>query len=143
MKLEQFEVLLEFHLGLIRAEIKPTTTIGARKKLVDGIFSADNSTIKREVENLVNKLNSRFVSLQGWVKSKSINEKIKLYNSNNNRNPSDDVFYATFKWMVNPDERGLMYQTSIEHGINPQCMKALKPRIERWDSYAIKLIDTL
>ncbi len=138
---EQFDICKDFHLMLIRAKVKPSTISNTKRFMVDGV-ACDKKPDQRAVEGLEVGIRKRFDSLKLWHSNSvtsPISKLIDIYNENNSRNPSDNVFHATFGLMMG----STMLDMSKQYGVNYQCMKALRIRIERWNEYSEKLNDTL
>lgn len=135
---EQFQICKDFHLALIRATPSDDTVQGAEEYLVKGIKRSAKSK-QRPIYNFAEQISDRFNSLVEWSNADTSTRFISIYNKNNTRNPADAVFYATFQVM----NGGSIMDAMRAHGINYQCIKVLKPRVERWNSYSKMLKDTL
>lgn len=124
---EQFDICLEFHLGLIRSRPHKQTINDAR-----------NGISNSAANNLIKALESRMEPLQEWNK-RNISQ-MDIYNRNNTRNPSESVFIAAnnvMHWNM-PISKAAKLQ-----GVNYQSVKVLIPRLERWEEFAQKLAKTL
>ncbi len=135
---EQFNICKDFHLELIRAKPESETINNARDFLVNG-KSQGKASLRVKAENLADKISDRFDSLKAWQKTNCATKLMGIYNKQNTRNPSLSAFTATFQVM----EGVGINQAAKNNGVNYQCIKVLKPRIERWDEYANKLAKTL
>jgi hypothetical protein len=125
---KQFDICLDFHLGLIRS--KPHD---------DTINMARNGTINGAAGNLMNALDDRLTSLM-YYPGANTDGKIELYNLNNTRNPSPGAFAAAFE-VIN-GRSGISLAARLNK-VNYQSVKVLIPRLKRWDEYAEKLAKTL
>lgn len=134
MTLEQFNICLDFHLALIRSKPEAATINDARDYLLSGTVQ-DKSVCRKKADNLANHVIDRFDSLRKWGSTNDSKCLIKIYNKRNTRNPSSNAFIATFKVL----DGASINESAKNHGVNYQCIKVLKPRIERWDDYANRL----
>lgn len=137
MKKEIFDLCLDFHKGLIRTKFEPDTIVNAEKVLVDdddkllGISPKKRSRAKK----LAVTLKTRLGILNAW-QSVSWEAKCTLYKAASVRTPAAGVFIA-LDLVVNHD---IKIGTAAEKcGVNFQCVKVLKPRFERYETYANKL----
>jgi hypothetical protein len=127
MNSKQFEICLEFHLGLIRCTPLDKTIDDARKGVTTGAAG-----------NLRNALHLRELGLAYWNDSAFTKEGI--YNKANSRNPKPGVFSAAFD-VIN-GKSGISLAARLNK-VNYQSVKVLIPRLQRWDEYAKKLAKTL
>lgn len=129
MNNKQFDILLEFHLGLIRCTPLDKTIDDAR-----------NGNAGGAANNLAEALRLRMESLKEWSKSATWLTKRNIYNKNNTRNPSDGAFVAAFD-VIN-GRSGISLAARLNK-VNYQSVKVLIPRLGRWDEFAKKLAKTL
>ncbi len=125
----QFDILLEFHKGLIRSHPHQKTVDAARDGAKEGAPG-----------KLLEALNSRKESLKQWRKSVTPLTKRNIYNKNNTRNPSQGAFDGAFSVI---DNGKLISKAATAAKVNYQSVKVLIPRIERWNDFAKRLHDTL
>lgn len=128
MNNKQFDILLEFHLGLIRCTPLDKTITDARNGVTSGAAG-----------NLRNALDDRQAALMYYTGANA-EGKIELYNLNNSRNPKLEVFNAAFS-VIN-GRSGISLAARLNK-VNYQSVKVLIPRLERWDEFAKKLAKTL
>ncbi len=133
---EQFDICKDFHLELIRPKVTQETIDDAKNYLVN---TAEVTEEARKKNDFRMGILDRFDSLVAWFNADTSTKFISIYNKNNTRNPADAVFYATFQVM----NGGTMMDAMRTHATNYQCIKVLKPRIERWNKYSKMLNDTL
>ena len=129
MNTEQFDICLEFHLGLIRSRPHQKTIDEAR----DNVDSYG-------ARKLTYALDKRFIALKRWHSSRTYYYKMGIYNLNNTRNPSPGVFTAAFS-VISVDAK--ISKAAIANRVNYQSVKVLIPRLKRWEEYAQKLAKTL
>lgn len=134
MTLEQFELCKDFHMGLIRANTDSTTITDARDYLLNGTLPS-KSSYRKKAESFADQITARFHSLRAWANAVDSKCLIKIYNKNNSRNPSNEVFVATFAVIAG----ATINESAKKYGVNYQCIKVLQPRINRWDDYAKRL----
>ena len=131
MNNEVFDLLVEFHGGLVRIKLSDATIGQCRKSLVGGEkFASQN--IQRRCD-----------SLSGWLKELTEwdgSDKATVYAGHSIRKPSIEVFAATFDHLYRDIS---INQACVKHGVNYQTVKSLKPRIKRWDDFALRLKDLL
>ncbi len=125
MNSKQFDILLQFHKGLIRSHPHQKTIDAARSGVKDGASG-----------KLLVALNSRKESLKQWNKSATSLTKRNIYNKNNTRNPSQGAFDGAFAVI---DNGKAISKAATAAKVNYQSVKVLIPRIERWNEYAKKL----
>jgi hypothetical protein len=132
-----FNTCLEFHQELIRADLSDVTISNAKKILVDGddrlpgIGAQSRSRAKAFAETLT----VRFDTLKAYHGADWATRS-DLYKSDYTRVPAIGVFIAVEMVIVN----GLKIGTAaVASGVNFQCVKVLKPRVERYINYAKKI----
>ena len=137
MRKELFDVCLGFHRELIRAELSPATIANAEKILVDGdsqlvgVNAQRRSRAKAFADTLENRLDTltKFYQAEWTIKT-------ALYKASHERAPAAGVFIAVEMVLVN----GLKIGTAATAcGVNFQSVKVLKPRIERYETFAAKI----
>jgi len=126
---QQFNICLDFHLGLIRSR--------PHQKTID---DARNNIDSYGARKLTYALGKRFIALKHWGSSRTDYYKMGIYNLNNTRNPSPGAFTAAFS-VINDGAK--ISKAAIANKVNYQSVKVLIPRLQRWDEYAAKLAKTL
>jgi hypothetical protein len=137
MKQEVFDLLLGFHLALIRREPSTITQNNAKAILVDGDkkLTAYNRDERSKARKLADNLKERESDLNNFSKP-DWERKIKVYKKNYTTNPSSGVFDALKFVLYNDVKIGT---AARECGVNFQSVKVLKPRFELYINTAAKL----
>lgn len=136
MKAEVFELLLKFHLELIRKAPSQATIDNARLIMVDGkepVMKGRNRYVLHD--NLL----IRQKDLTDFYKA-DWDEKTKVYGRAYKKKPSQGVFNALFDFLFNDITVG---RAATEQGVNGQAVTSLQPRFERYMDYSINLNDML
>lgn len=134
MKEEVFDLLVDFHLGLIRAKPKQENIIKAWCKLTEGAEIGSART-----DRLENALLARMSDLVSFYNGDWAH-KCKVYNKNYTTNPSSAVFDA-LKFVLYSGEK--IGTATASCGVNFQSVKVLKPRFERYMDFSVRLDDLL
>jgi len=136
MKEEIFDLCLNFHKELIRAEIADDTIDNAKSYLVNDDSLPSVSVQKRSrAKKFAKTIKKRLATLESFYGA-SWEKKCKLYKAESKRTPNNSVFDA-LKLVLN---NGLKTGTAAEKcGVNFQSVKVLKPRFQRYNDYAEKL----
>lgn len=137
MKQEVFDLLLGFHLALIRREPSTITQNNAKAILVDGDkkLTAYNRDERSKARKLTDNLKERESDLSKFKKS-DWDGKVKVYQRPYLTNPSSGVFDALKFVLYNDVKIGT---AARECGVNFQSVKVLKPRFELYINTAVKL----
>lgn len=137
MKQEVFDLLLGFHLALIRREPSTVTQNNAKAILVDGDkkLTAYNRDERSKARKLADNLKERESDLTKFKKA-DWNGKVKVYQRPYLTNPSSGVFDALKFVLCNDAKIGT---AARECGVNFQSVKVLKPRFELYINTAAKL----
>jgi hypothetical protein len=130
---KQFDICLDFHLGLIRCTPLDKTIDDARK------INEKNIDTGPAARNLFTNLVVRKIAIEEWADHDN-DGKEGLYNQYNSRNPKPEVFTAAFD-VIN-GKSGISLAARL-NGVNYQSVKVLIPRLKRWDEFAKKLAKTL
>lgn len=131
MKPEVFDLLLDFHLQLIRAKPSAETIANARSILVDEAGPTMKGRARMVLsENLL----TRQKDLTDFHAA-DFDGKTKVYGRAYKKKPATAVFSA-LKHTLKGVKRS---QAAREHGINEQTVKSLQPRFERYANFAEKL----
>lgn len=130
---KQFDILLEFHLGLIRSR-PMQKTIDAARKTINSNHSSDDIGASG---NLISALRARLKSLTAWNDVGA--GKVAIYNLNNTRNPSDGAFAGAFD-VINDGKA--ISKAAKDNNVNYQSIKVLVPRLIRWNDFAKRLHDS-
>lgn len=130
MKERVFYVLLNFHLGLIRAKPKLENINKAFTKLTTGAEIGSART-----DRLENALLARMSDLVEFYNG-DWNKKVEVYNKNYTTNPDPKVFDALNLVLYSNEKIGTATATC---GVNFQSVKVLKPRFERYMDFSNKL----
>lgn len=136
MKAEVFELLLKFHLELIRKAPSQATIDNARSIMVEGkdpIMKGRNRYVLHD--NLL----TRQKDLTDFYKA-DWNEKTKVYGRAYKKKPSQGVFSALQDVLMEYSKVGT---AATKHEVNGQAVKSLQPRFERYTDYSINLSDML
>tara|TARA_R110000850_G_scaffold210427_1_gene336392 strand:- start:148 stop:663 length:516 start_codon:yes stop_codon:yes gene_type:complete len=137
MKQEVFDLLLGFHLALIRREPSTVTQNNAKSILVDGDkkLASANRDERSKARKLVDNLKERESDLVKFKKS-DWDGKVKVYQRPYLMNPSYGVFDALELVLCTDAKIGT---AARECGVNFQSVKVLKPRFELYINTAAKL----
>ena len=137
MKKEIFDLALEFHKELIRATLSEDTLANAEAILVGGDKKLPGiGAQKRSRANcFVKTLENRLSTLEFWVDA-TWQSKVRLYCSDAKRTPAAGVFIALELVILHDLKIGT---AATKCNVNFQSVKALKPRFERYETYANKL----
>tara|TARA_R110000851_G_scaffold105656_2_gene224258 strand:- start:499 stop:1023 length:525 start_codon:yes stop_codon:yes gene_type:complete len=137
MKQEVFDLLLGFHLALIRREPSTVTQNNAKAILVvgDKKLASANRDERSKARKLADNLKERESDLNKFKKA-SWSGKVKVYQRPYLTNPSSGVFDA-LKFVLYND--ALIGTAARECGVNFQSVKVLKPRFELYINTAAKL----
>jgi len=134
MNEQQFDICLEFHLGIIRSRPHKQTIDDARNGIKGGTCP------KGAAVKFIDALQERFNALISWKSARWIDGKVNIYNAQNTRNPSSGAFTAAFS-VINDGAK--ISKAAIANKVNYQSVKVLIPRLKRWEEYAAKLVKTL
>jgi hypothetical protein len=134
MKTEVFQLLLDFHLGLIRAKPKAYNINKAAVMLIKG---AEIGSVR--TDRLENSLLARMSDLMAFHNG-DWNKKVEVYNKNYKAKHNPNVFDA-LKLVLHSNEK-IGTATAI-CGVNFQSVKVLKPRFERYIDFSVRLDDLL
>ena len=130
MKKEEFDLLLKFHLSLIRRQPSEKTIINAEKILVNnGELLPKSRDIRFKARKLVSNLLQRKEDLIKFQKS-NWNGKVDVYNRAYKENPSPSVFDALKVFLYDDDVE--INALARSFGVHPQTIKSLKPRFEHY-----------
>tara|TARA_R110000772_G_scaffold67595_1_gene150086 strand:- start:3145 stop:3675 length:531 start_codon:yes stop_codon:yes gene_type:complete len=137
MKQEVFDLLLGFHLALIRREPSTVTQNNAMAILVgdDKKLTSANRDERSKARKLADNLKERESDLAKFKKA-DWNGKVKVYQRPYLMNPSGGVFDALKFVLYNDVKIGT---AARECGVNFQSVKVLKPRFELYINTAAKL----
>ena len=139
MKKEIFDLVLDFHKELIRATLSEDTVANAEAILVNGDkkLAGIGAQKRSRANSFVKTLESRLATLIAWSGAFAcFDTKVKLYCSDAKRTPHKDVFEA-LNLVLHCDLKTGTAATQCN--VNFQSVKALKPRFERYETYAKKL----
>ena len=141
MKEQQFNLLYDFHRGLIRSA-HSRDTIDDAKTIIQNPSYADTLRAgeRSAAENLIYVLEKRMISLTQWRNAPTNYYKADIYNRMNTRNPSQGAFDGAFDVMANGTGIG---KAAKDNKVNYQSIKVLIPRLQRWDEFAKRLHKTL
>lgn len=131
MKIEVFNLLLEFHMGLIRVKPKSITI----DKAFDSFIVTQREIGTARTDRLENALLARQADLIAFHKGDWA-QKVEVYNKNYKSNPNPAVFDA-LKFVLCAGE-GINAAAS-SCGVNYQSVKVLKPRWERYVDFGLRL----
>jgi len=136
MKKETFDLLLGFHLALIRKEPSQTTIENAELVLINGsdLPNADRDE-RFKANKMANNLRDRLSDLEKFHDS-DWDSKVKVYNRIYANNPEPAVFDALKFVLYNDNKIGT---AARECGVNFQSVKVLKPRFELYIDTSAKL----
>ena len=134
MKEEVFDLLVDFHLGLIRAKPKQENVIKAWRKLTEGEEIGSVRT-----DRLENALLARMSDLMVFHNG-DWNKKVEVYNKNYKAKHNPNVFDA-LKLVLHSNEK--IGTATATCGVNFQSVKVLKPRFERYMNFSVRLDDLL
>tara|TARA_R110000744_G_scaffold279551_3_gene391759 strand:+ start:1859 stop:2371 length:513 start_codon:yes stop_codon:yes gene_type:complete len=137
MKQEVFDLLLGFHLALIRREPSTITQNNAKSILVGGDkkLASANRDERSKARKLADNLKERESDLNKFKKA-DWDGKVKVYQRPYLMNPSNGVFDALKFVLYNDAKIGT---AARECGVNFQSVKVLKPRFELYINTAAKL----
>lgn len=137
MKQEVFDLLLGFHLALIRREPSTVTQNNAKAILVDGDkkLASANRDERSKARKLADNLKERESDLNKFKKA-DWDGKVKVYQRPYLMSPSNGVFDALKFVLYNDVKIGT---AARECGVNFQSVKVLKPRFELYINTAAKL----
>ena len=137
MKKEIFDLVLDFHKELIRATLSEDTVANAEAILVNGDkkLAGIGAQKRSRANSFVKTLESRLVTLKSWNVSEFYG-KCELYTADAKRTPADEVFHA-LSLVLHKDLK--IGTAATQCNVNFQSVKALKPRFERYETYAKKL----
>ena len=130
MKTEVFQLLLDFHLGLIRAKPKKENIVKALVKLTEGAEIGSART-----DRLENALLARMGDLIEFHDG-NWDKKVDVYNKNYTTNPDPKVFKALKLVLFNGEKIGT---ATASYDVNFQSVKVLKPRFERYIDFSSRL----
>ena len=131
MKLETFNLCLEFHQALIRPRLCDEVKENAKRILVDGV-----DVKKASGKRLADKVKFRHAELQ-LFKGASFDRKVEVYTKATGRKANPLVFKALKEYESGQYKN--MHQASFANGVSMQCVKSLKERFDRFEMYANKL----
>ena len=137
MKKEIFDLVLDFHKELIRATLSEDTVANAEAILVNGDkkLAGIGAQKRSRANSFVKTLESRLVTLKSWNVSEFYG-RCELYKADAKRTPADEVFHA-LSLVLHKDLK--IGTAATQCNVNFQSVKALKPRFERYETYAKKL----
>lgn len=133
---KQFDLLLGFHLALIRKSPSKVTQDNAKLVLLNkSDLPNANRDERSKAKKLANNLKARqddLIKFHGadWE------DKVKVYNKNYTSNPAAGVFDALKFVLYNGEKIGT---AASECGVNFQSVKVLKPRFELYMTNSTKL----
>jgi hypothetical protein len=133
---KQFDLLLGFHLALIRKSPSKVTQDNAKLVLLN---KSDLPNANRDERSKAKKLASNLKARQDdLVKfhGSDWDDKVKVYNKNYTSNPAAGVFDALKFVLYNGEKIGT---AASECGVNFQSVKVLKPRFELYMTNSTKL----
>jgi hypothetical protein len=133
---KQFDLLLGFHLALIRKSPSKVTQDNAKLVLLN---KSDLPNANRDERSKAKKLASNLKARQDdLVKfhGSDWDDKVKVYNKNYTSNPAAGVFDALKFVLYNGEKIGT---AASECGVNFQSVKVLKPRFELYVTNSTKL----
>lgn len=137
---KQFDLLLGFHLALIRKSPSKVTQDNAKLILVDSYPNLPNlSSANRDERSKAKKLASNLKARQDDLikfHGSDWDDKVKVYNKNYTSNPAAGVFDALKFVLYNGEKIGT---AASECGVNFQSVKVLKPRFELYMTNSTKL----
>ena len=131
MKIETFNLCLEFHQALIRPRLCDEVKENAKRILVDGV-DVKNASGKR----LADKVNLRWAQIKLFADA-SFDKKVEVYTIATGRKANPQVFKALKEY--ESEQYKNMHQASFVNGVSMQCVKSLKERFDRFEMYANKL----
>ena len=139
MKKEIFDLVLDFHKELIRATLSEDTVANAEAILVNGDkkLAGIGAQKRSRANSFVKTLESRLVTLTEWS-STDWEGQVMFYCADAKRTPATGVFKA-LNLVLNHDLK--IGTAATQCNVNFQSVKALKPRFERYETYAKKLKD--
>ncbi len=137
MKKEIFDLVLDFHKELIRATLSEDTVKHAEAILVDGDkkLAGIGAQKRSRANSFADTLENRLLTLKSWDVA-TWSGKRMLYCSDAKRTPDAGVFIALELVIVHDLKIGT---AATQCNVNFQSVKALKPRFERYETYAKKL----
>lgn len=133
---KQFDLLLGFHLALIRKSPSKVTQDNAKLVLLN---KSDLPNANRDERSKAKKLASNLKARQDdLIKFHGADweDKVKVYNKNYTSNPAAGVFDALKFVLYNGEKIGT---AASECGVNFQSVKVLKPRFELYVTNSTKL----
>lgn len=133
---KQFDLLLGFHLALIRKSPSKVTQDNAKLVLLN---KSDLPNANRDERSKAKKLASNLKARQDdLIKFHGADweDKVKVYNKNYTSNPAAGVFDALKFVLYNGEKIGT---AASECGVNFQSVKVLKPRFELYMTNSTKL----
>lgn len=139
MKTEVFELTLEFYLSTKSGpSVNSETKLQARNILVNGDkrLSGIGSELRKKAQKLADSVTVAHSTLLTWDKCGDDTCKYTAYTSKSIKKPSRGAFDATLD-VINTGVT--MTQAANTHNINAMSVKVMKPRIEKYISYAERL----
>lgn len=133
---KQFDLLLGFHLALIRKSPSKVTQDNAKLVLLN---KSDLPNANRDERSKAKKLASNLKARQDDLikfHGSDWDDKVKVYNKNYTSNPAAGVFDALKFVLYNGEKIGT---AASECGVNFQSVKVLKPRFELYMTNSTKL----
>lgn len=133
---KQFDLLLGFHLALIRKSPSKVTQDNAKLVLLN---KSDLPNANRDERSKAKKLASNLKARQDDLikfHGSDWDDKVKVYNKNYTSNPAAGVFDALKFVLYNGEKIGT---AASECGVNFQSVKVLKPRFELYMANSTKL----
>lgn len=133
---KQFDLLLGFHLALIRKSPSKVTQDNAKLVLLN---KSDLPNANRDERSKAKKLASNLKARQDDLikfHGSDWDDKVKVYNKNYTSNPAAGVFDALKFVLYNGEKIGT---AASECGVNFQSVKVLKPRFELYVTNSTKL----
>lgn len=133
---KQFDLLLGFHLALIRKSPSKVTQDNAKLVLLN---KSDLPNADRDERSKAKKLASNLKARQDDLikfHGSDWGDKVKVYNKNYTSNPAAGVFDALKFVLYNGEKIGT---AASECGVNFQSVKVLKPRFELYMTNSTKL----
>jgi len=137
MNEKQFDICLEFHLGLIRHKPLECTIEDAKFLLNKTDVSGFSSRRISSAQNIIDSLNDRMVSLVEWCSDNFSKESI--YIGAGTRKPSAGAFVGAIDVMT---KGTAIVRAAKDNKVNYQSIKVLIPRLKRWDEFAKRLHET-
>lgn len=139
MKAEVYKLALEFYLSTKSGpSVNEEAKLQARNILVNGDkrLSGIGAELRKKAQKLADSVIASHCTLLSWDKCHGDTCKFEAYTAKSIKKPSRGAFDATLDVITGGVS---IHQAAVAHKVNYQSIKVMKPRIEKYISYAERL----